>query len=258
MTVIHAYTIQPFSTTKDNLHIYGKLYIPENTEDRIPAVILSHSANLNADSMHAYAKGFARRGYLACAFDFCGSGKHSRSDGSISDMTLFSQMQDLKAVLSAVSETDITDRNRIFLFGTSQGGLVTALTAEECEADVSGIILLYPAFNIPDLVRKTARWHTFSQWFHTGYSRAFMDSLKDYDVFQHIGHFQKPVLILHGSLDPIVNPSWSRKAAMQYPYSTLQIIHGAGHGFNKENYAIGKSFDDSVWESIDAYLSSVH
>lgn len=93
-----------------------------------------------------------KRGYIAYAFDFCGACSKSRSDGSTDNMTLFSEIEDLKAVLSTVCAMDNVDADQIYLFGTSQGGLVTALAAEECEAIVKGEILLYPAFNIPMIV----------------------------------------------------------------------------------------------------------
>lgn len=256
------YSVKEFYSARDGLNIYGKLYVPENGESKMPAVILSHSANLNADSMNLYAAGFAERGYIAYAFDFCGSGSNSRSDGSTDDMTLFSEIDDLKAALSAVSSMDNIDKDRIYLFGTSQGGLVTALAAEECEADIKGEILLYPAFNIPELAEMASKWSGLaglsgmSGFFGGGYGQAFTDTLKDYDVYAHIGAFSKKVLIIHGASDFIVNKSYSEKAAERYSDCTLKIIDGAGHGFNNENYAMGGNFDDRVWESIDEYLGN--
>ncbi|MGN1135119.1 MAG: alpha/beta hydrolase family protein [Oscillospiraceae bacterium] len=251
-----SYTVEEVCSSKDGLNIYGKLYIPKSCEGKMPAVILSHSANLNADSMNLYAAGFAERGFIAYAFDFCGSSSKSRSDGSTDDMTLFSEIEDLKAVLSTVSSMDNVDTNSIYLFGTSQGGLVTALAAEDCKEAVKGEILLYPAFNIPELVDMASGWGSLSGFFGGGYSQAFSDTLKDYDVYAHIGNFSKKVLIIHGSSDFIVNKSYSEKAAERYGDCTLKIIDGAGHGFNKENYSMGGSYDDKVWEFIDEYIGN--
>lgn len=251
-----AYTVNEVYSTRDGLKIYGKLYVPKESEGKMPAVVLSHSANLNADSMNLYAAGFAERGFIAYAFDFCGSSSKSRSDGSTDDMTLFSEIEDLKAALSTVSSMDNVDKDHIYLFGTSQGGLVTALAAEDCESAVAGEILLYPAFNIPELVDMASGWGGLSGIFGGGYSQAFSDTLKDYDVYAHIGNFSKKVLIIHGSSDFIVNKSYSKRAAERYGDCTLKIIDGAGHGFNKENYSLGRSYDDKVWEFIDEYLGN--
>lgn len=249
-----SYTVEEVCFSRDGLNIYGKLYIPKSCEGKMPAVILSHSANLNADSMNLYAAGFAERGYIAYAFDFCGSGSMSRSEGSMDDMPLFSEIEDLEAALSTISAMDSVDADHIYLFGTSQGGLVTALAAEDCRENVRGVILLYPAFNIPELVAMAEGW-SLSGIFGGGYSQAFSDTLKDYDVYTHIGNFSKQVLIIHGTSDFIVNKSYSEKAAERYGDCTLKIIDGAGHGFNKENYSIGGSCDDKVWEFIDDFLS---
>lgn len=250
-----SYTVTEVYFARDGLNVYGKLYVPMDREGKMPAVVLSHSANLNADSMNLYAAGFAERGYIACAFDFCGACSKSRSDGSTDDMTLFSEIKDLKAVLAAVCAMDNVDAENVYLFGTSQGGLVTALAAEDCEVTVKGEILLYPAFNIPELVEMAAGWGT-TGLFGGGYSQAFSDTLKDYDVYAHIGNFSKKVLIIHGSSDFIVNKSYSERAAELYGNCTLKIIDGAGHGFNKENYSMGGSYDDKVWEFVDAYLEN--
>ncbi|MGN1373516.1 MAG: alpha/beta hydrolase family protein [Candidatus Coproplasma sp.] len=252
-----SYSVNEVYYTRDELNIYGKLYVPKDNEGKMPAVILSHSANLNADAMNSYASGFAERGYIAYAFDFCGACSKSRSDGSTDDMTLFTEIEDLKAVLYNIRTMDNVDADNIYLLGSSQGGLVTALTAEECEETVKGEILLYPAFNIPDLVSKSSGWGGLSGIFGGGYSQAFSDTLKDYDVYEHIGNFSKNVLIIHGSSDFIVNKSYSERAATLYKNCTLKIIEGANHGFNSENItSIFGNYDDKVWEYVDEYLKN--
>lgn len=265
-----SYTIEEMYSTREGMKIYGKLYAPKESDGKIPAVILSHSANMTADSMNAYAAGFAERGFLAYAFDFCGGSSSSRSDGTSKNMTLFTECDDLKAALSTVSALDGVDEEKIYLFGTSQGGLVSALVAEDCADRIRGEILLYPAFNIPELASSFSGLSPlfsvvgclFLGWgaclfdsFGGGYGLAFTHSLKDYDAYAHIGNFGKEVLILHGSADFIVDPSCSEKAAALYPHCTLRIIEGAGHGFNSENYSIGGDYDAQVWEHIDEYLA---
>ncbi|MGN0818659.1 MAG: alpha/beta hydrolase family protein [Candidatus Coproplasma sp.] len=248
-----SYTVVEMNATRDGLNIYGKLYAPKESEGKLPAVVLSHSANLTADSMNSYAAGFAERGFVAFAFDFCGGSSKSRSDGNTDDMTIFTECADLKAAISAVSALEFVDGDRIYLFGTSQGGFVTAITAEECADVVKGEILLYPAFNIPELT-------SFSGFSGLGsfgsYGQAFYDTLKDYDAYEHIGNFSGRVLIIHGSSDFIVNKSYSERAASMYSDCTLYIIQGAGHGFNSENYSFGGNYDKQVWTYIDQYLTA--
>ncbi|MGN0907436.1 MAG: alpha/beta hydrolase family protein [Bullifex sp.] len=246
--VVHSFTVREVFPERNGMKIYGKLYVPDDTGEKLPAVVLSHSADLNADSMTSYAEGFAERGYIACAFDFCGSGKKSRSDGSTDDMTVFTEMDDLKTVISFVSALGSVDKERIYLFGTSLGGLVSALTAEECTDIIKGEILLYPAFSIPDIVRK------FSEFGISRYSKGFSETLMDYDAYDHIGTFPGKVLIIHGSKDFFVSPSCSERAKEKYTDCELRIIEGAGHGFNRENYSSSGDYDGKVWSFIEEYL----
>ena len=54
-----SYTVEEMFSTREGMKIYGKLYAPKESDGKMPAVILSHSANMTADSMNAYAAGFA-------------------------------------------------------------------------------------------------------------------------------------------------------------------------------------------------------
>lgn len=272
---------EEFYITKksDGNGIYCRLYLPENGGSSLPAVILSHSAAMTADSMNLYAIGFAERGYAAVAFDFCGGSANSRSDGAQEDMTLFTEKEDLETVLDAVKEFEFVDENRIYLFGTSQGGLVSALVANDTQ-NLAGLILLYPAFNIAELAQSYSStgsagftgfdWSELLGLFgsidwsmidfgNMGFSfpkngDEYISSLQDFDVYENIGGYKGRTLILHGSKDLIVDSSYSERAAQVYENCELYIIEGAFHGFNRENYGILGDYDDVVWEHIDQFL----
>ena len=146
--------VSEFPCMRDTLNIYGKLYRPASVaaDVALPTVVLSHSANLTADAMNAYAMAVAKEGFCAYAFDFCGACDESRSDGSTDDMTPFTEVADLKAVIAAMKANPGVNPDKICLLGSSLGGLVSALTAEDSTLSVAGLVLFYPAFNIPDLV----------------------------------------------------------------------------------------------------------
>ncbi|MGN0797734.1 MAG: alpha/beta hydrolase family protein [Christensenellales bacterium] len=245
------YEITELVVKNGNLDIYGRLYLPICQNSEKPLVILAHSANLTSDSLSQYAVGFAKRGFIAYAFDFCGGSSNSRSGGNQADMTVFSECDDLKAVIDAMTKLENVDENSIYLFGTSMGGLVCALTAED-NACIKGEILLYPAFNIPEIV---SVFSSFGNGMFNTYGQAFCDTLKDFDVYDNIGEFGGNVLIIHGSNDFIVNSSYSQRAANKYEHCTLKIIENAGHGFNSDNYSIGGEYDDEVWQFIDEYFT---
>ena len=242
-----SFTVSEMRVERDGLSIYGQLYTPDGAEGPLPAVILSHSANVTSDTMHAYCEKIARQGFVAYAFDFCGGSKDSRSDGAEADMTVFTEVADLKAVLQAVGALDCVDSSRVFLFGTSQGGLVSAITAADCPADVRGLILFYPAFNIPEMAQKFGSYAG---------DTAFIESLKDYDVYAGIQAYTGDVLILHGTKDFIVPSSYSEQAAEVYQNCELHLIEGASHGFNEENYAMFGDYDAETWPYAEAFLAA--
>ncbi|MGN1211300.1 MAG: alpha/beta hydrolase [Candidatus Cryptobacteroides sp.] len=224
-----ALTSEVFYGHRDGLNIYCVSYRPENALGELPTVILSHSNSLTHAAMEGYAQAIARKGFATCCFDFCGGSDKSLSDGSTDDMSLLTEIADLETILYTVKGRDYVNESRLYLLGSSLGGVVSALVAEEHMYDIAGLILFYPAFNIPELV------DSFSGLMPGMGSSAFIDSVKGKDLYSMIGGFYKEVLIIQGSSDFIVPVSSSQKAAGIYPHATLQIIEGANHGFNEAN-----------------------
>lgn len=228
---------------QNEIEIYGKLYKPENyvEEGKYPLIIMSHSANVNSDTLNLYAERSSALGYLVYTFDFPGSGSSSRST-NIDLCTIFTEIDTLSFIVDYFSEIPYV--NGIYLFGTSQGGLVSAVVADEKEELISGLIMFYPAFNIPETILK---YPLLSDG-------RYVEQLKDYDVYEHIGKFKKDVLIVHGTADFIVPYSYSERADEMYEKSTLYLVRGANHGFNKENKYFNDDYDEITWSYVSVYL----
>ena len=128
----------------ENRKIYGVASILADNK-KMPVVIFSHGYNGSADSFEKYAGYFLEKGIASFRYDFCGGSVHSRSSMATTDMTIFTEKEDLMAVIRTVRNWEWADPKNIFLFGESQGGLVSALTAAEPEVILRGLILLYPA-----------------------------------------------------------------------------------------------------------------
>lgn len=255
---------------RDELKIYGWMYRPKAAKGQLPAVILSHSHSLTHEAMKGYARLLAEKGFAAYCYDFCGGSDKSLSDGRTEDMTLFTEVADLKAVLSGVRAQDYVDASRIFLLGSSEGGLVSALTAEEVAEEVAGMVLFYPAFTLPDLVNMFASFGgmggSMGMGSSMGLSEAYVNALKGYDAYAHIGTFSRPILMLLGTEDILVKKADLEKAVGLYANgnATLQMIEGANHGFNKANLGdmggmMGgfiqiKECDDVVMPLVYAFL----
>lgn len=217
--------------------IFGVLYKPE-TDGKCPVVILSHGYNGSNADFVGECEYFASMGIAAFAYDFCGGSVNSKSSGESTDMTVFTEKEDLKAVLDYIRTLEIVDPEQIFLFGGSQGGLVTALTAEERAEDVKGLVLYFPAFNIPDDWRNTyptvEEIPEILEFWGLNLGKEFFVSLHDFETFENIGTFHENVLIIHGDEDAIVPLSYAIKAQETYENAELVILPGEGHGFSEE------------------------
>jgi dienelactone hydrolase len=217
-------------------NIFGIAYIPLNAGAKMPAVIYSHGYGGTNSGGRIYAEALARKGIAVYCFDFCGGGNASRSDGKPTDMSVFTEKSDLEAVISMMKSQDFVDSNNLFLMGISQGGMVSAMTAAEQPHAIRGLILLYPAFLIPENVR--TRYKTFAEipdtvnffgWLQVG--RRYCEDVWNYDVYAHIAGYNKDVLLIHGDRDNIVDITYSQRALNVYQSAELKIIPGAGHGF---------------------------
>lgn len=256
---------------RDGNKIFGMMYYNSASSKKQPAVILSHSSSLTHEAMSGYAKEIAKMGYAAYCFDFCGGSSKSKSDGKTDEMTVFTEVEDLRAVAKTVKAQQYVDPSHVVLLGSSQGGLVSALLADECRDDFAGMILFYPAFNIPELVKMFSSFGNLGDFGNfgdfggmTSMGEAFVSSIKDFDVWSHIGKFDKPVSIIHGTQDIIVPISNSEKAALLYPSATLNKIEGANHGFNAANLGsmgsmMGSSadYDSIVMPIVEDFLKSI-
>ena len=249
---------------RDGNRIFGMMYYNSTASEKQPAVILSHSSSLTHEAMKGYASAIAKMGFAAYCFDFCGGSDKSKSDGKTDEMTVFTEVEDLRAVVKTVKSLDYVDSSNVCLLGSSQGGLVSALLADECPDDFAGMILFYPAFNIPEMVKMFSGFGGFGDFGGMmSMSEAYINSIKDFDVWSHIGKFSKPVCIIHGTADMIVPISNSEKAVGLYPSATLNKIEGANHGFNAANLGsmgsmMGASadYDSVVLPIVGSFLKS--
>lgn len=215
-----------------NRNISATLYLPQ--KDRFPMIILSHGFNGSSDDFSEYAKILAENEIGVCTYDFCGGSLRSKSDSATTEMTVFTEKEDLFAVIDFIEKQQYTQS--IFLLGASMGGLVSALCAEECSDKIQGMMLLYPALCVADDWNKKFPDvddipDVYKVW-EVPLGKCFFETLHNFNVFEHIGNYQKNVLIIHGDKDDIVPLEYSVKANEIYTNSNLQVFEGEGHGFS--------------------------
>lgn len=256
-------TRSTFTCTRDGLTLRGTQFLPEG--EHLPIAIISHGFMANQQSVVKYARQFAKWGYASYCFDFNGGCIKGKSDGKTTDMSVLTEKEDLKAVISYVKGLPFVNPDRLILMGCSQGGFVSALAAAELKSQVSRLILFYPAFCIPDDARRGQMMMAsfdpdeIPDIIRCGpmqLGRTYPASVRDMDPFQEISAYHGPVLIVHGTEDHVVKLSYAQKAWESYtrkgksapdpagdtasettgfiPSAKCQllVLEGAGHGFS--------------------------
>lgn len=219
-----------------NRRIDGILYLPEQ-EEKCPMVIFSHGYNGHKSDFDSTARYLAEKGIGAVSFTFCGGSTRDESGMPTTDMTLFTEKEDLLAVLTFVKNLEQADTENIFTFGGSQGGLVTALTVDNMSDEIKGMILLYPAFCIADnWNERFPRLEDIpeeKELWGMKLGRVFFESIHGLDVFAHVGNYKNNILVMHGDKDPIVAMGYSERIVETYPKVQLEVFPGEGHGFTE-------------------------
>ncbi len=224
----------------ENGSLYGKLYVADDGK-RHPALIISHGYNGSNEDFSEDCHYFAQNGIAAFAYDFAGGSTRSKSSGKTTDMTLLSEKDDLLTVLDYIRSLDCVDSSKIFLLGGSQGGLISALVADERPDAIRALALYFPALCIPDNWREKypegSKIPDVIDFWGMRLGRPFVETANEIDIAKQTGHFDRPVLIVHGDRDAIVPLSYAEDAAKRYPDAGLSVLKGEGHGFRPEGAA---------------------
>lgn len=225
---------------KHHSRIVRGCFLEPADKDSYPVIIFSHGYNGNGEGAHRIAEFMAQHGIGAVYYDFCGGSVKSKSDMDTTKMTLMTEKEDLTAVFNEVSGWKKTEKDRIFLFGESQGGMVTTLAASELSKDIAAVVLLYPAFCIPDDWNKKfpndediPDRHEF--W-GMELGKEFFLNLREIDAYKVMDKLPHKVLIMHGDKDEAVPIRYSERAKEVMPDAVFEIFPDEGHGFSEEGY----------------------
>ncbi len=217
--------------------LYGEFLLPSSGGAKLPTVICSHGFNGSYRYFRDFsAPSLASAGYAVYCFDFYAGNLHGKSGGSTQEMSVFMEKDQLNTVIQWIQEQDFVDQEQLFLFGESQGGFVTAITAAEHTEDVKAIILYYPALCIPENMLK--RYKSADELpeeievMGVPLSKVYYEKFFDYDPYAVAGKYERDVLIVHGDADRVVDLSYGKKTASYYKNARLEILPGQDHGFD--------------------------
>ena len=243
MPALKSYGEPKYKVIKKVIHIkangrtiYGEILLPEGKEGPLATVICSHgfgSSYTLCESMAGMP--LASQGYAAVCCDFCGGSKKTKSDLTMMDMSIFTEKEDLLAIIDYVKQQEFVDPDNLFLLGESQGGMVSAITAVERMDDLKAMILYYPAFCIPDMAHerfeKKEDITEVCDAFGLKISRKYYEDVWDLDIYDEIARFDKPVLIMHGDKDQTVPHKYGKEGAAAYPDAEFITFPGEVHGW---------------------------
>jgi len=221
------------------ISLYALMRIPEGALGQLPAVICSHGFTANHTECDPYAIALAEAGITTIALDFFGGGMGIRSDGTLLDMTVETEADDLTKILSSVQALDWVDPARIGLLGCSQGGFVSTMVASRRPDEVAGLSLMYPAFVLHDDALRLYpeeegvpdTYLAFPGYEPSRIARAYNLVARATDPYPLMARYAGPTLIAHGTADAIVPLAYSERAEQTFPDARLEVIEGGTHGF---------------------------
>lgn len=220
-----------------------------------PLAVILHGITGNKRERHivGVANTFREAGFGTLRVDLFG---HGESGGSFSEHTLSIWLKNTLDVLDYAG----TVSGRVFLCGHSQGGLTAMLAGEERKEQLSGLILLSPAWSIPAGARKgdllgmrfdperiPDRFELPNKGVSVG--REYIQTAQSIRIGELL--FSGPVLIVHGEADQTVPVSWSRELVRRYRNGRLVTVLGDTHCYDHHL--------DSVMEAVRAWaIETVH
>lgn len=221
---------------RDDLKIYAKMYMPEG-EGPFPVVIFSHGFPGTHFLADAYAKGLTNSGIAGVTFDFIGGSAESKSDGTVTDVSVLTEVADLNAVMDSVQSMPQIDANNLFLCGHSFGGLVSTYVASQRPDDVKGLMVWEPSYQVrEDILSLYPIGSEIPDEIYTPVhvGRIFIEDMQASDIFEVMGNYDKQVLLLQGELSKTneLQEIYFNKAAETFPNMQWEVIDGATHAFS--------------------------
>ena len=233
---------EPFSvkevhcTNHKKQDIFGKLYLPSGVQAKKPLAILAHGYNSSFRETEAYAQTLAMNGIAAYIFDFCGGAVNSRSEGKTTEMSVFTEADDVKAIVETAKTWEFVDQNRIALLGCSQGGLVAAIASSQMPEAFKAVVLVYPALMIAEHAvnvhpKEAIHSETGVEVMGMPLSHVYYDKLVGYKVFDEMKKYEGDVMIVYGDKDPIAAGDYIERARKTYRNCEVNVVPDGAHGF---------------------------
>lgn len=242
----------------DSYRLIGNLHLP--TQRNAPCIVLCHGLASSKDSEKwlTFAHDLEHRGYAALRFNFRGCGWGNEwSEGNFEDTTLTSRIKDFGAALDFLKSTGRADISRLGVIGSSFGGC-TIIAANDprpkaCIAMATPYIF-GPTAEMLKSFRRTGYYENPEavQSRMSRIKKGLYEDLEQYDMCEAVKRINRPLLIIHGSLDTIPASDARRLYENANDPKRLEIVEGGSHTFVDTGH-LGKIIGLSI-EWFDQYL----
>lgn len=219
--------------------IHIKLNFPKQEQECYPLVILIHGFTGHMEEHHirTVASAMNEIGYVVLRVDMYG---HGKSDGCFCEHTICKWIDFGLAVIDYARSLDFV--SDFYICGHSQGGLLATLLGAMEQDLFKAIILLSPAYSIPE---DSKRGIILGSQFNPEHIPAMIqleNGLKlngnyiriaqNIDIESAIEKYHGSVLMIHGSADNVVSVDYSCQAAQKYANATLVVIPEDTHCYD--------------------------
>lgn len=249
------YTEKEYTFVSNGKKIYARAYIPD-VQGPVPLVVYSHGLGASVEHDEEVQKTLAKSGVAVFSFEFAGgsSSTSPKSEGATTEMSVLTELQNLRDALQFASSLQFVKADRIYLMGSSQGGFVSALMAEEA-SNLAGVFLLYPAFSLPDDIRSSfPKLEEAPETFNllgTKISKKYLVDVYPIDAYEGLSKITAPVHIYHGADDFIVPITASKKAVKALKDARLTTLDDTGHSLTPEQQTqIGLEIADEIFNGM--------
>lgn len=234
--------------TSDGLLLDGLFERPESVSSS--CVILCHGLTFDKEENGVFTKLAAKiadEGFHTFRFDFRGCGQ---SDGDSIDFTISGSLTDLESV---VTHLKFLGYDSFIILAASFSGGCTSFYSSGNPIELKGLILWNALIDYEEKINPTTEWnkkawgkavldsvekHGYierSSGFRLG--KKLIDEIYTLKPWQALLKYDGPVIFIHGTADPLVPYSYSKKYADEMDNAQLVSIEDAGHGFhNNENH----------------------
>jgi len=221
------------------LKLVGTLEKPVLKEkETCPLVIIMHGFTGNRqEPMHQeLASEFLKKKIATIRFDFNG---HGESEGLLEDMTVMNEIEDGREILRFSKKLPFIEN--ISILGHSQGGVVAGMLAGYYPNDITCLLQLAPAATLKDdanagkLMGVTYDPANIPEYVVFGDKRLsslYFRIAQKLPIYEVSSQYLRPVCLIHGKEDMVVNDIASRRYHDSYLSSELHLLDGQDHGFS--------------------------